>query len=169
MSIHITLTASQLWDVCSDQEAVDHVRKVMDPIRAAQMLVEYALGRFSTDNLSCMIVRLDKEALMKTQADKDLGVDGEQTPAKVSEVEKIVMETKQKIADGAVPAVGVSATNSGLGQLKPSTEQDSFVPMSAAGDASLGSKAEAGVVEGTEVPAGGKATRENNRKTGTES
>lgn len=49
----------KLWDVCSDQEAVDLVRNVQDPQDASKMLVDYALGRFSSDNLSCMIVRLD--------------------------------------------------------------------------------------------------------------
>lgn len=53
------LSRTQLWDVCSDQEAVDLVRNVQDPQDASKMLVDYALGRFSSDNLSCMIVRLD--------------------------------------------------------------------------------------------------------------
>lgn len=54
------LFLSKLWDVCSDQEAVDHVRTVQDPQDASRMLVEHALARFSTDNLSCMVVRFDK-------------------------------------------------------------------------------------------------------------
>jgi protein phosphatase PTC1 len=45
--------------VCSDQEAVDLVRHVPDPQEASEMLVDYALSRFSSDNLSCMIVRFD--------------------------------------------------------------------------------------------------------------
>lgn len=55
----IILACDGLWDVCSDQEAVDLVRQVQDPQEASKMLVDYALGRFSSDNLSCMIVRLD--------------------------------------------------------------------------------------------------------------
>lgn len=51
--------AAQLWDVCSDQEAVDLIRQVQDPQEASKMLVDHALRRFSSDNLSCMIVRLD--------------------------------------------------------------------------------------------------------------
>ncbi|KAI5837073.1 phosphatase 2C-like domain-containing protein [Morchella snyderi] len=55
----IILACDGLWDVCSDQEAVDLVHAVKDPQEASKMLVDYALGRFSSDNLSCMIVRLD--------------------------------------------------------------------------------------------------------------
>ncbi|KAG0127093.1 phosphatase 2C-like domain-containing protein [Tuber indicum] len=55
----IILACDGLWDVCSDQEAVDLVRQVQDPQEASKMLVDHALGRFSSDNLSCMIVRLD--------------------------------------------------------------------------------------------------------------
>ncbi|RPA98125.1 PP2C-domain-containing protein [Choiromyces venosus 120613-1] len=55
----IILACDGLWDVCSDQEAVNLVRQVQDPQEASKMLVDYALGRFSSDNLSCMIVRLD--------------------------------------------------------------------------------------------------------------
>lgn len=49
----------QLWDVCSDQEAVDLVRHIHDPQEASKKLVDHALSQFSSDNLSCMIVRLD--------------------------------------------------------------------------------------------------------------
>ena len=55
----------QLWDVCTDQEAVDLVKNIDDPQEASKMLVDYALQKFSSDNLSCMIVRLDN---VKTKA-----------------------------------------------------------------------------------------------------
>lgn len=81
-----------------------------------------------------MIIRFDKEALIEKQVNKDLaiGVEGDATTGsgKVSEVEKIVGTTKQKIAEGDVPAVGVSASNSGLGHdLAPIEDgQASFTP-----------------------------------------
>lgn len=109
----------QLWDVCSDQEAVDLVRNVQEPNTAAKLLVDHALSRFSTDNLSCMIVRFDKQALLESQNNKDnaIGVEGDSGTGlgKVSEAEKIVSSTRQKIAEGGTPAVGVSASNSGRG------------------------------------------------------
>ncbi|ODQ55121.1 PP2C-domain-containing protein [Saitoella complicata NRRL Y-17804] len=55
----IILACDGLWDVCSDQEAVELVRGVPDPQEASRVLVEHALSRFSTDNLSCMVVRLN--------------------------------------------------------------------------------------------------------------
>ncbi|KAI0014792.1 PP2C-domain-containing protein [Xylariomycetidae sp. FL0641] len=122
-----------LWDVCSDQEAVDLVREVHDPVAASKTLVDHALSRFSTDNLSCMIVRFDKAALLDHQNNKDhsIGVEGDHTTGggKSSEADQIVSSTKQKIADGDVPAVGVSASNSGRGyDPAPIEDHESFKP-----------------------------------------
>ena len=58
----------QLWDVCTDQEAVDLIRSIPDPQLASKTLVEHALSRFSTDNLSCMVVRFDAKALRDARA-----------------------------------------------------------------------------------------------------
>lgn len=118
-----------MWDVCSDQEAVDQVRNVQDPVTASKLLVDHALSRFSTDNLSCMIVRLDRDGLVKTQKNRAMGVETEgASTAKVSEADKIVLQTKQKIADGSTPAVGVSASNSGRGHDPVPIEEVEFVP-----------------------------------------
>jgi protein phosphatase PTC1 len=121
-----------LWDVCSDQEAVDLVRNIQDPVTAAKLLVDHALNRFSTDNLSCMIVRLDKAALLENQTNKDsaIGVEGDPVSAggKASEADKIVRDTKQKIADGVTPAIGVSASNSGRGHDPKPIEEGGFKP-----------------------------------------
>ncbi len=98
---------------------MDLVRNIQEPVTAAKQLVDHALQRFSTDNLSCMIIRFDKQAILENQTNKDsaIGVEGDASTAagKVSEVEKIVGATKQKIAEGDSPAVGVSASNSGRG------------------------------------------------------
>lgn len=95
---------------------MDLVRSIQDPISAAKLLVDHALSRFSTDNLSCMIVRFHKDALLENQNNKEnpIGVEGDAATGKVSEVEKIVGATKAKIAEG-VPAIGVSASNFGRG------------------------------------------------------
>ncbi|KAL5598680.1 hypothetical protein BROUX41_003407 [Berkeleyomyces rouxiae] len=53
----IIIACDGLWDVCSDQEAVDLIRDISDANDAAQTLVDYALNRFSTDNLTCVVVR----------------------------------------------------------------------------------------------------------------
>lgn len=83
------------------------------------MLVDHALANFSTDNLSCMIVRFDKEALVETQNKNEglIGVEGDEAGSgtKPSEADKIVNNIKQKIAEGGTPAIGVSASNSGRG------------------------------------------------------
>lgn len=81
-----------------------------DPTAAAKQLVDHALSRFSTDNLSCMFVRLDKPALLESQNNKDdpLGIEKAPQSGKSSEADKIVAETKQKISEGDAPAVGVS-------------------------------------------------------------
>lgn len=129
----IIIACDGLWDVCSDQDAVDLVRDEQDPVAASKKLVDHALARFSTDNLSCMIVRLDKAALLENQHNKEnpIGVEGDIVTAsgKVSEAEKIVRSTKQKIADGDTPAVGISASNSGRGHDPiPIEDGDTFKP-----------------------------------------
>jgi protein phosphatase PTC1 len=91
----------QLWDVCSDQEAVDHVRSTKDPQVASKMLVGHALARFSTDNLSCMVVRFDTKAVQQAVAQQTdlIGVEGDSPSKKgsVTESEAIVAEAQQKI------------------------------------------------------------------------
>lgn len=90
------------------------MRNIQDPTSAAQLLVDHALSRFSTDNLSCMIVRFDRNALMESQNKENaIGVEGDPNTAagKSSEADKIVSNTKQMIAEGSA-ATGASATNS---------------------------------------------------------
>jgi protein phosphatase PTC1 len=74
----------QLWDVCTDQDAVNLVRDVDDPEQASKMLVEHALAKFSNDNLSCMIVRLDHN---KPKKDEGKG-NGESVPVQQSSGDK---------------------------------------------------------------------------------
>ncbi|KAI2785251.1 PP2C-domain-containing protein [Daldinia loculata] len=129
----IIIACDGLWDVCEDQDAVNLVRDERDPAAAAKKLVDHALARFSTDNLSCMIVRFDKAALLENQNNKEnpIGVEGDSSGAggKISEADKIVISTKQKIAEGESPAVGVSASNSGRGHdLIPIDDGDAFRP-----------------------------------------
>ncbi|WFD18564.1 protein-serine/threonine phosphatase [Malassezia caprae] len=49
-----------LWDVVSDQDAVDFVSKIAEPQQAASSLLKHALEKFSTDNTSIMIVRFNQ-------------------------------------------------------------------------------------------------------------
>jgi len=95
------LTTPQLWDVCSDQEAVDLIRNTTDPQTASKMLVEHALGRFSTDNLSCMVVRFDSQTVQKVvnNQTEPIGVEGDppsQTGG-LTEAEAIVLDSKKKL------------------------------------------------------------------------
>ncbi|KAL5347698.1 mgpp2cl-1, protein phosphatase 2C-like protein 1 [Pseudogymnoascus australis] len=114
----IILACDGLWDVCSDQEAVDLVRDVQDPVVASKQLVDYALARFSTDNLSCMIVRLNKSALLDTASNPltSIGVEGDPVggPGRLSEADKIVADARRRVEEGA-PSMGVSGSNSGKG------------------------------------------------------
>lgn len=76
-----------------------------------------------------MIVRFDKTATA-AQGVSSSESEAESDPsatAKVSEAEKIVLDTKQKIAEGTTPAVGVSASNSGRGYDTIPTEGGEFV------------------------------------------
>ncbi len=106
------------------------MRNIQDPVAAAKLLVDHALARFSTDNLSCMVVRLDRQALLENQNNKEnpIGVEGDTSGSggKVNEAEKILSTTKQKIAESGSPAVGISASNSGRGYDDPLSADSCF-------------------------------------------
>ncbi|KAL2132160.1 hypothetical protein VTI74DRAFT_4142 [Chaetomium olivicolor] len=114
----IIIACDGLWDVCTDQEAVDLVRNIQDPAAAAKLLVDHALSCLSTDNLSCMVVRFDKQALIESQNSKPIGVEGDPATTaagKITETEKIVGAAKAKMAHEGTSLVGVSASNDGKG------------------------------------------------------
>lgn len=54
----IIVACDGLWDVCDDSTAVKLIRDEKDPIKASQILVSHALDNFSSDNLTCMVIRL---------------------------------------------------------------------------------------------------------------
>jgi protein phosphatase PTC1 len=103
--------------VTSDQEAVDIIRNIQDPQQASKMLVDHALARFSTDNLSVMIVRFDPNRLASNTA-TEIGVESDpanKEKGAVSEVEMIVGEARRNsnippgnemLTDGEVEEVG---------------------------------------------------------------
>lgn len=53
----IILACDGLWDVCSDQDAVDLIKDIEDPQEASKKLLDFALDNFSSDNLSMMVIR----------------------------------------------------------------------------------------------------------------
>jgi protein phosphatase PTC1 len=87
----------QLWDVCSDQEAVDLIRNTQDPQQASKQLVDHALARFSTDNLSCMVVRFLNKAVKERKIEHSIGVEGDSETLKggMSEADAIVSSVKK--------------------------------------------------------------------------
>lgn len=99
----LILACDGLWDVCNDQEAVDLVRHTQDPQVSSKLLVDHALSRFSTDNLSCMIVRFDSKALQQTVERKaePIGVEGDPPTVKggISEADAIVKEARKSMSD----------------------------------------------------------------------
>jgi len=52
---------AQLWDVCEDQEAVELVRYMQDAQTMAKKLLDHALAKFSTDNVTVIVVRFRQE------------------------------------------------------------------------------------------------------------
>lgn len=69
---------------------------MQDPQDASRVLVDHALSRFSTDNLSVMIVRFDSKKL-QSNTTTDIGVESETSHEKgaVSEVEMLVSEARR--------------------------------------------------------------------------
>jgi protein phosphatase PTC1 len=79
---------------------VDLVRKEKNPQVASKALVEYALSRFSTDNLSCMVVRFDGAAVKHLKDESSIGVEGDAKTGKggMTEAEAIVADAKKHLA-----------------------------------------------------------------------
>ena len=81
------------------------MRSTQDPQLASKQLVDHALARFSTDNLSCMIVRFDSKAMQNVMGRNTTpgGVQGEPPPVRksVSETEKIVGDAKTRLSTDA--------------------------------------------------------------------
>ncbi|OJJ80351.1 type 2C protein phosphatase PTC1 [Aspergillus glaucus CBS 516.65] len=102
----VILACDGLWDVCSDQEAVELIRNVPDAQEASRILVDHALARFSTDNLSCMVIRFDSSRIKNVvnQAVEPIGVDGDPATANqsISEADKIVEGTRQSMANAGI-------------------------------------------------------------------
>ncbi|KAJ1343110.1 hypothetical protein BSLG_002136 [Batrachochytrium salamandrivorans] len=55
----LILACDGIWDVCSDQQALDIIKDILDPQEAADTLLDYALDNFSTDNLTVVVARLN--------------------------------------------------------------------------------------------------------------
>lgn len=53
------LACDGIWDVCSDEEAVELIQNIKDPQEASEVLLKHALDNFSTDNLSVLVVRFN--------------------------------------------------------------------------------------------------------------
>ncbi|XP_042012619.1 probable protein phosphatase 2C 10 isoform X2 [Salvia splendens] len=53
----LILASDGIWKVISNQEAVDIVKRIKDPQKAAKQLVNEALHKESKDDISCIVVR----------------------------------------------------------------------------------------------------------------
>lgn len=53
----LILACDGVWDVMSDQVAVDHISAMDDPQEAADALVKHALSLSTMDNVSVMVIR----------------------------------------------------------------------------------------------------------------
>ncbi|KAK4994775.1 mgpp2cl-1, protein phosphatase 2C-like protein 1, partial [Elasticomyces elasticus] len=106
----LILACDGLWDVISDQEAVDMIRNITDPQAASKLLVDNALARFSTDNLSIMVVRFETSLVQRVVERKTepIGVEGD--PARplggISEADAIVLESKKKLDESGGAEAG---------------------------------------------------------------
>ncbi|KAJ5497086.1 hypothetical protein N7463_009073 [Penicillium fimorum] len=113
----IILACDGLWDVCTDQESVDLIRNVQDAQHASKILVDHALARFSTDNLSCMVIRLDSNRVkdVVNHNTEMIGVEGDpltKVPRGVSEADKIVERAQKGIVSSGLADDPVAAEKS---------------------------------------------------------
>ncbi|KAH8848134.1 hypothetical protein MCOR27_010769 [Pyricularia oryzae] len=127
----LIIACDGLWDVCDDQEAVDQVRNIEDPAAAAKLLVNHALARFSTDNLSCMIVRFDKQAVLDGHSRKDAATKGDPA-SKPSEADRNVQLATNAAGRSNDPIPSISE--------EPAAAAAAAAAATAAGDSSGGTK-----------------------------
>lgn len=57
----LILACDGLWDIVSDQEAVDLIRDELDPNKQSKILVDHAMKNLSTDNITVMVIRFDQQ------------------------------------------------------------------------------------------------------------
>ncbi|CDK28627.1 unnamed protein product [Kuraishia capsulata CBS 1993] len=81
----LIIACDGLWDVCSDQKAVDLVRKVKNPQTASKILCNYAVDNVTTDNVTVMVVKFDERVF-----------DYKKSSAVSSDVEAKESETKEE-------------------------------------------------------------------------
>lgn len=79
------------------------MRGIQDPQAASKALVDHALARFSTDNLSCMVIRFDSATVQKTvdKALEPIGVEGDPATKSggLTESEALVRNQKKHLDD----------------------------------------------------------------------
>lgn len=59
----IIVACDGLWDVCSDEKAVELIRGVVDSKKASEILCQYAMDEGTGDNVTVMVVILDGRVL----------------------------------------------------------------------------------------------------------
>lgn len=64
--LFLILGCDGIWDVISDQEAVELIQDINDCKEASQLLVEKAIERGSMDNVTCIVVRLNTQISIPT-------------------------------------------------------------------------------------------------------
>ncbi|KAJ5561139.1 Protein phosphatase 2C [Penicillium sp. DV-2018c] len=134
----IILACDGLWDVCTDQEAVDLIRNVEDAQQASKVLVDHALARFSTDNLSCMVIKLDSDRLKEVVNNHTdlIGVDGDpltKVSQGMSEADRIVENARSGIVASVAddPAAAEKVTEETLQKMaNKNSEQEPGPEMS---------------------------------------
>lgn len=55
----IIIACDGLWDICSDEKAVEMIRGIRDAQKASAVLTEYAIKKGTTDNVTVMVVLLE--------------------------------------------------------------------------------------------------------------
>jgi protein phosphatase PTC1 len=52
----------QIWDVMTDEQAVNHIRHIQDTQEASRALLNFALSEGTGDNVTVMVVRFKAPA-----------------------------------------------------------------------------------------------------------
>lgn len=55
---HLVIASDGVWDVISDQDAIDHCKEEMSTDDISKMIIKSAAEKGSRDNISCLVLKL---------------------------------------------------------------------------------------------------------------
>ena len=117
----LILACDGVWDVISDQEAVDLIKNEPDIQKAAEILKNRALEKGSTDNISVMVINLSPTPEpLRVTADEILGITQAAEPIRIKFTQEEIDMDKREMEAGST----IDRHTQRLQRITPETTKD---------------------------------------------